>query len=283
MSDPAAIRAAVAARVATAVPGARDVSARAAPTKGDGLPAYHVGVERRGTRRLTMGENGPRQATDVATVNLWRSGENARDALSADLGALSDAILAAPADLGGLVDMLDVEASDIELVDEERRVGRASLAIRVDYLTGGRMTGREAQTSSAWARWANEVTKWRERVDADLAGLRADMGAIAAQLESLSRVHDHDADEVDELVGRELETLRRVGRMEAKLDAFCARHDFDRLEALVIKAEAALLRPSFAEQCLTTARRSFASTMGKVVTAILAAAVLALFGLQIAP
>lgn len=132
-TDRAAIRAAIAARIAAAFPAALDASARAAPVAAQRLPAFAVRSERIAAQGVTMG-GGLRRYSDRVTVSLWaEGGDGLRAELDAAAESIVDAILAAPADLGGLAFDLAPAGVDVALEDGERRIGRADIAVDIDY------------------------------------------------------------------------------------------------------------------------------------------------------
>lgn len=134
-TDRAAIREAIRARLAAAFPAAFDASARAAPVAAERLPAFAIAAERIAAESVTMG-GGLRRVTDRVTIAWWADGgDELRAAIDAQAEAVADAVLAAPADLGGLAMELSPAGVDVALEDGERRVARADVAFDIDYFT----------------------------------------------------------------------------------------------------------------------------------------------------
>lgn len=134
-TDRAAIRDAVRARIAAAFPAVLDVTDAPHPVAAERLPAVAVRSERVSAETLAMGGAASRRLSDRVTVQwLAAGGTELGAALDAAAGAVQDAVLAAPFDLGDLA--LDVSpiGVDIAIEDGERRVGRADVAFVIDYL-----------------------------------------------------------------------------------------------------------------------------------------------------
>lgn len=134
LTDRAAIRTAIAARVLAALPGVFDASARASPVPANRLPAVAFRSERVSAEALVMGD-GPMRCADRVTVTWWAEGGDALNAAAeAAAEAIVEAVMAAPRDLGGLALILSPAGADQALEPGERRVARADVEFDVEYL-----------------------------------------------------------------------------------------------------------------------------------------------------
>ena len=129
------------ARVTAALPGALDRSELPEGAPLARLPAFAIRAERVATTRRSMG-SADFEATDRLSVSAWlggRAGDPTRleARISAASSALVQAIMAAPADLGGLAFDLRPGSTDSAIEAGEIRVGRCDLEFDVVYITTG--------------------------------------------------------------------------------------------------------------------------------------------------
>ena len=135
MTTPAEIITATRARVLGALPGAVDVSGDPAPAAPERLPAYALELSTQDSEPLAMNAPGAFLETATLTVSAWDTGgPGMDDDLRALAAGLSAVMLAAPRDLGDLVEWIRPSGQTPEIATGERRVGRVDVAFSLQFI-----------------------------------------------------------------------------------------------------------------------------------------------------